>query len=95
MDREPGSFIWDVQKELENIKKHGVNFATAARAFVDPKRKIYVDEKHSEKEQRYFCVGKVYDRVLTVRFTHRGDKIRIIGAGHWRKGERCYGEESD
>lgn len=84
------SFIWDFDKELVNIDKHGVDFVTAARAFKDPKRKIYIDSKHSKKEERFFCIGKVDDEVLTVRFTYRADKIRIIGAGYWRKGERYY-----
>jgi hypothetical protein len=84
------SFIWDPEKELANIAKHGVGFITAAKAFKDPKRKIYTDAKHSKKEERFFCIGKAEDRILTVRFTYRGDKIRIIGAGFWRKGEQYY-----
>ena len=35
------SFVWDSEKELFNIHKHGVDFATASKAFLDPKRKIY------------------------------------------------------
>jgi hypothetical protein len=29
-------------------------------------------------------------RLNTVRFTWRGDRIRIIGAGYWRKGRQAY-----
>ena len=84
------SFIWDSEKELQNIRKHGVDFTTAAKAFKDPKRKFYTDEKHSQHEERMFCIGEVDDRIITVRFTFRGGKIRIIGAGYWRKGENYY-----
>ena len=91
MDREL-SFIWDPRKEFLNIYKHRVNFVTAARVFDDPNRKIYTDSRHSGTEERFFCVGKVGGKVLTVRFVCRGDKIRIIGAGHWRKGVRLYEE---
>ena len=73
------SFIWDAQKEKDNIGKHGVDFVTAARAFKDPKRKIFIDSKHSTHEERFFCIGKVDARTLTVRFTYRSDTIRIIG----------------
>lgn len=83
-------FIWDTEKELDNIHKHGVDFITAAKAFKDPKRKIYIDSKHSKKEERYFCIGRVNDKVLTVRFTYRENRIRIFGAGYWRKGGRYY-----
>ena len=73
-----------------NIHRHGVDFATAAKAFKDHKRKIYIDSKHSEKEERFFCIGKVEGKTLTVRFTYRGRRIRIFGAGYWRKGKQYY-----
>ncbi len=80
------SFVWDSNRESINIRKHGIDFITASKAFKDPKRKIYIDSKHSLKEERLFCIGKVAKRIVTVRFTYRDDKIRIFGAGHWRKG---------
>lgn len=84
------SFIWNPEKELVNIAKHGIDFATAAKAFNDPCRKIYTDSKHSNRENRFFCIGKVENRIVTVRFTYRQGKIRIIGAGYWRKGAKYY-----
>ena len=95
MDRHFGSFVWDVKKEAANVRTHGVNFETAAGAFKDPNRKIYMDEKHSESEERLFCLGKVAGRVLTVRFTYREGRIRIYGAGHWRQGRRYYEQADD
>ena len=86
-------FTWDRKKEAINLLKHGVDFATAARVFEDPKRQILYDPKHSHGEIRFFCFGRVAHRVLTVRFIYRGDEIRIIGAGYWRKGRRIYYEE--
>lgn len=83
-------FIWDGKKERENREKHGVDFSLAAKAFKDPERGIYTDERHSEREPRFFCIGKVEGKILTVRFTYRDGKIRIIGAGFWRKGAKYY-----
>ncbi len=94
MERIAGSFVWDPAKERENVRKHGVDFVTAATAFLDPGRKIYVDSHHSGREERMFCLGKVGEKVLTVRFTYRERRIRIFGAGYWRKGERYY-EKND
>ena len=88
------SFVWDSARELVNIHKHGIDFDTASKAFKDQKRKIYVDSKHSLKEERLFCIGRVGNRIVTVRFTYRDDKIRIFGAGCWRKG-RIYYEKKD
>jgi uncharacterized DUF497 family protein len=86
-------FFWDKEKEFINIRKHGVDFLTAEKAFKDPKRKIFEDFLHSAHEKRFYCIGKVDDRVLTVRFTVRDFKIRIFGAGFWRKGRDYYEEE--
>lgn len=90
MDKEFGSFVWNLNKESFNIHKHKIDFISAAKVFKDPKRKIYSDSKHSRKEQRFFCIGKVENRIITVRFTYRINKIRIFGAGYWRKGEKYY-----
>ena len=83
-------FDWDPVKDEENQRKHGVAFAEAVLAFLDPKRAIARDFDHSLEEDRFYCFGKVGDRVLTVRFTYRSEVIRIIGAGYWRKGRRAY-----
>lgn len=88
-----GDFIWDAQKELMNIRKHGVDFATAAQTFLDPRRKIYADSKHSAAEERFFCMGKVGNKVMTVRYVRRHGKIRIFGAGYWRRGAEYYEKE--
>ncbi|MCX7725922.1 MAG: BrnT family toxin [Chitinispirillaceae bacterium] len=87
-------FEWDEEKNLANIKKHCVSFEEAMLAFLDPKRKILFNDKHSTTEMRYYCLGKVGDKILTVRFTIRGSKIRIIGAGYWREGKKRY-EQKD
>jgi hypothetical protein len=85
-----GSFIWDEEKEQSNWERHGIAFREAVLAFHDPRRLIAVDRLHSQHEPRFFCVGRVGERIATVRFTFRGDFIRIIGAGYWRKGARLY-----
>ena len=74
-------FEWDSTKDLMNQEKHGVSFALAQLAFLDHQRIILEDLEHSEDETRYYCLGKVTDGILTVRFTYRKSKIRIIGAG--------------
>ena len=88
------SFEWDEGKNKENFKKHKVKFQIAQFAFIDSKRVIAKDLAHSTKEKRYFCFGKVKGSILTVRFTYRNNKIRIIGAGYWRKGKAIYEKEN-
>lgn len=92
MDRE--SFEWDPYKDFQNRQKHGISFQQAQYAFLDPNRIIVIDRSHSRNENRYFCIGKVEDIILTVRFTYRAKVIRIIGAGAWRRGKRLYEEKN-
>jgi len=87
-------FDWEPNKDAENQKKHGVSFSRAQYAFADPRRVIAKDETHSQTEERFYCFGTVDGGVLTVRFTHRGSVIRIIGAGYWRKGKTIYEREN-
>lgn len=90
IQRRTHSFEWDPAKEADNIRKHKVDFQMAAQVFKDPRRKIITDSKHSLSEERYFCIGKVAGKLLTVRFVYREGNIRIIGAGYWRKGAYYY-----
>ena len=84
------NFEWDTAKDFVNRVKHGVGFAEAQEAFFDPHRLIFPDLAHGESEHRYFCLGMVGGRVMTVRFTWREGRIRVFGAGYWRKGRKFY-----
>ena len=85
-------FEWDEGKNRENERKHGIPFVLAQYAFSDPHRVIAEDARHSQSERRYYCIGRVGDGIMTVRFTYRERRIRIIGAGYWRKGREIYEE---
>ena len=84
MAAEP-TFEWDDAKDRVNQDKHGVSFAEAQTAFFDSLRVIVPDLAHDADEERYFCFGWVAGGVLTVRFTWRGEHVRIIGAAAQRK----------
>jgi uncharacterized DUF497 family protein len=87
-------FEWDEAKNQENRIKHDVSFEKAVRAFHDPKRVIIKDADHSLSEERYHCIGIIEGSVVTVRFTYRGKRVRVLGAGYWRKGRKIYEEEN-
>jgi len=89
-------FEWDEDKNNYNILKHEVSFFEAQKAFFDKKRIITLDIAHSTKtEKRYFCFGLIDDKIMTVRFTIRKNKIRIFGAGYWREGRKKYEKENN
>ena len=87
------SFEWDEEKNLKNQEKHGVSFEKAQYVFKDRHRLVIKDIFHSTEEERWFCVGKIKTGIVTVRFTYRGEKIRIFGAGYWRKMRKKYLQE--
>ena len=85
-------FEWDTKKAVSNLAKHGVEFESARLAFDDPHALVAFDEEHStQRELRWWLLGKVDGRVMLVRYTHRSPGIiRIIGAGYWREGKDIY-----
>jgi uncharacterized protein len=87
-------FEWDENKDKANQKKHGVSFAFAQLAFLYSNRIILEDQDHSIDEKRFYCLGHVSEGILTVTFTYRSNKIRIFGAGYWRKGKKIYEKEN-
>ncbi len=93
MKKKP-DFQWDENKELLNQEKHGVSFSLAQLAFLDPCRVILEDVSHSKQERRFYCLGRVTEGILSVRFSYRNRQIRIIGAGYWRKGKRIYEKQN-
>ena len=76
-------FEWDDRKASSNERKHGVSFDEAADAFSDPWARIVPDERHSDREERFFLIGMdLRSRVLTVVHCRRdvSARIRIISA---------------
>jgi len=51
-------FIWDLQKEMSNVRKHGVDFATASKAFLDPQRKYLRTACTVKTKKDYFASVK-------------------------------------
>ena len=60
------------------------------RAFIIFRIRYAEDVNHSSEEDRYYCLGRVGEGIMTVRFTYRGHVIRIYDAGYWRKGRKLY-----
>ena len=82
-------FEWDSEKEKININKHGLDFSTAARVFMDENRLEIFDEVHSDLEERYITIGMIDNiaYIVVVVYTERGEAIRIISARKATKNE--------
>ena len=82
-------FEWDEGKAKLNIKKDGIDLATATTVFNDPLALIFDDLWHSVGEAREIIIGHDRNyRLLLVCFTERNDRIRIISARLATKKER-------
>ena len=69
--------------------KHGVVDKEAEETFGSKKKFFMKDEKHSLNEERYMIWGKTNaGRKLTVFFTLRNKKVRIISARDMNRKER-------
>ena len=80
-------FEWDDEKNKINKIKHGINFKTAARVFNDPYHFEEYDNEHSQDEDRWKVIGMV-DDILTVIYTERGNRTRLISAREANEKER-------
>jgi uncharacterized DUF497 family protein len=88
-------FEWDAGKAEENLLKHKVSFSEAIETFSDIDGFALSNEKHSKSETRFYWIGKsASGKILTTRFTRRGDKIRIIGSAEWREYRKMYYEKT-
>lgn len=81
-------FEWD-KGNIDKNMKHGVADKEAEEIFGSKKKIFMKDEKHSLKEERYMIWAKTKaGRKLTVFFTLRKDKVRIISARDMNRKER-------
>ena len=89
-------FEWDENKNLENIKNHGINFENAVKAFDDDLAIPLEDAEHShENETRYALIGMCEIGLVFISFTFRGENYRIISARKAsKKMEKIYADSN-
>jgi len=73
-------FEWDSKKAASNIRRHGVSFEQATLAFEDAFALIEQDNTEDYGEVRFILIGSALDGILTVVYTERNERIRIISA---------------
>jgi uncharacterized DUF497 family protein len=74
------SFEWDEAKAAENYAKHGVSFETAIKVFRDPFAIERQDDREDYGEARFILIGTAEEAVITVVYTERDGRFRIISA---------------
>ena len=81
------SIEFDPVKARTNLRKHGVRFAHAEQALLDPMA-LTIEDPDSRGEQRFVTLGMdSLGRVLVVIHTQRDERTRLISARKASRGE--------
>jgi uncharacterized DUF497 family protein len=82
-------FEWDAGNAQKNWSSHRVTQAESEEVFFNLPVFVLEDAKHSVRERRYNVLGRTNaDRLLSVIFTIRGHRVRIISARPMSRKER-------
>jgi uncharacterized DUF497 family protein len=74
-------FEWDEDKNRANLRKHGIRFETAIKAFDDEQAIPFVDPEHSVVgEARYALLGLCESGLVFISFAIRDERYRVITA---------------
>ena len=85
----PVLFEWDKGNRDKNWEKHKVSLKECEQVFFNKPLSIFRDWEHSNIEERLLAYGITNSkRKLTIIFTIRTNKIRIISARDQSKKER-------
>ena len=89
-------FEWDEKKNKLNRIKHGIWFEEVQSVFNDTFSRVFLDQSHSEEEDRFVIVGmNSSEKLLVVIHCYRESNsiIRLISARKATKKEVKFYEE--
>jgi uncharacterized DUF497 family protein len=81
-------FEWDDRKAAINLRDHKIGFPEARRVFDDVFALLEQDLSEDYGEDRFLATGMIGHRLVTVVFTERGERTRIISARKANTDER-------
>ncbi len=81
-------FEWDERKAAINLRDHKISFREASRVFDDLFALIEQDLSEDYGEDRFIATGMIESLLVTVVYTERGERIRIISARKANSDER-------
>ena len=79
---------YDADKGSINRFKHKLSLAFGRHIFDDPAHIIIASFRPIDGEDRYEAVGMVKDRLHTVVYVWRGDRMRFISVRRSNRGEQ-------
>lgn len=92
---EPVEFEWDAGNKAKSLQKHGILPQESEQVFRSSNFIILGDKRHSLTEARQLIIGTTdIGRLLSIVFTIRDRRVRIISARPSSKKERKIYEEA-
>jgi uncharacterized protein len=80
-------FEWDEKKHRANLATHGIDFEDAIGIWDGPVLEVSSPQTH-HGEERILAIGRCEDVIITIVFTWRGKRRRLISARKARRNER-------
>ena len=87
-------YEWDAAKAAANRRKHGVSF-NAVLDFDWATAFVVADERMDYGEPRWLALGMIGERLHSLVFTVRGDRIRVISLRMAGRKERTLYEQAN
>ena len=79
-------FEWDETKRQKNIEKHQLDFVDVVAVFDNPH--VTIPSLYGGEETRFITTGQLDGRFVTIIYTHRRRKIRVISFRRARYDEK-------
>ena len=86
-------YEWDLAKDRENRRKHGIGFEATAD-FDWETALVIPDDRFDYGESRLLAIGLIKGRLASLAFTTRGNRIRTISLRSASRKERNLYDES-
>ena len=85
----PLKFDWNEHNKFKNWEKHQVDYRECEQVFFNKPLKVFLDFNHSGEEKRFVAYGRTNsERKISIIFTLREGKVRVISARNQSRKER-------
>jgi uncharacterized DUF497 family protein len=82
-------FEWNERKRLNNLRKHGIDFAECAGVFAGPIATL-PDNRFEYGEERYIAYGMLNGEIVAVAFTETNQAVRVISMRKASRREQAF-----
>ncbi len=86
-------FVWDENKRLSNLSKHGLDFRDAGLVYDNPDKLTYDASRAKEPRSMDLAFALIHGRLLALIYTLRGKNVRVISFRSASREEREQYEE--